>query len=64
MSDVRLAAAQRDEIAAAELNAEIARVRETDTASFDAFFAAHPEVQQLTAVVEAGNVADAQAEQG
>lgn len=54
LSDERLAAAQRDEGAAIELNSEIAHLREHHTDCFDAFFAAHPETEQLIAVIDAG----------
>jgi len=59
MSDERLAAAQRDESAARELNAGIARLRKADPESFDAFFAAHPETDRLIAVIDTGNNARA-----
>ncbi|MGH2869450.1 MAG: hypothetical protein ACRDNK_18045 [Solirubrobacteraceae bacterium] len=53
LSDERLAAAQIDESSAIALNSEIARCRERHTESFDAFFAAHPETEQLIAVIDA-----------
>jgi hypothetical protein len=53
LSDERLAAAQLDENAAIALNAEIARLREDHTESFDAFFRAHPETERLISVIEA-----------
>ena len=62
LTDERLAAAQLDEDAAKELNAEITRLREHHTESFDAFFAAHPEAEQLISVIEAYR--DSQPEDG
>ena len=53
LSDERLAAAQLDENAAIALNSEIARQREHNTDSFNAFFAAHPEAEHLISVIEA-----------
>jgi hypothetical protein len=52
LSDERLAAAQRDERAARDLNADIAALRERHMDAFDAFFAAHPETQRLIAVID------------
>jgi hypothetical protein len=51
LTDQRLAAAQLDAGAATALNSEIAQVRRTNIASFDAFFAAHPEVARWQAVL-------------
>lgn len=53
LSDERLAAAQLDENAAIALNADIARLREQHTDSFNAFFAAHPEAEHLISVIDA-----------
>lgn len=47
MSDERLAEAQRDGQAAAALRAQIAEVRKDHVSDFDAFFAGHPETDQL-----------------
>jgi hypothetical protein len=52
LSDERLAAAQLDESAAIALNSEIAQLREQHTECFDAFFATHPETEQLIAVID------------
>lgn len=53
MNDDRLAAAIHDRDAAADLHAEIRRLRERNRKQFDAFFAAHPEADELTAALEA-----------
>ena len=53
MNDARLAASIDDRDAAAELHAEIQRLREQNRMQFDAFFAAHPEADELTAAFEA-----------
>ena len=52
LTDERLAAAQVDEHAASELKAEIARLREQNIDGFNAFFAAHPEVDELISVID------------
>jgi hypothetical protein len=52
LTDQRLAAAaQLDAGAATALNSEIAQLRRTNIASFDAFFAAHPEAARWQAVL-------------
>jgi hypothetical protein len=48
----RLAAAQQDAGEGERLRAEIARVREEHLAAVDAFFAAHPEANELLALIE------------
>jgi hypothetical protein len=57
LTDERLATAQLDENAAIELNSEIARLREHNTDSFNAFFAAHPEAEDLISVIDANREA-------
>jgi hypothetical protein len=55
LSDRRLAEAQRDKDAADAVNSEIAGLRRENVAAFDEFFAAHPEVNHLIAVIEASD---------
>jgi len=53
MNDDRLAAAIHDSDAAAALRAEIRRLRAENPAKFDAFFAAHPEADELITAFDA-----------
>ena len=53
MTDDRLAAAIHDSDAAAALHVEISRLREDKPEQFDAFFAAHPEANELIAAFQA-----------
>jgi hypothetical protein len=52
LSTGRLAAAQQDAGGGERLRAEIARVREEHRAAVDAFFAAHPEANELLPLME------------
>lgn len=53
MTDDRLAAAIHDSDAAVALQVEISQVREENSEQFDAFFAAHPEANELIATFQA-----------
>lgn len=53
LNDNRLAAAIHDSDAAASLRAEILRLRQENPAQFDAFFAAHPEANELLTALDA-----------
>jgi len=52
----RLAVAQQDAGEGERLQAEIARVREEHRAAVDAFFAAHPEANELLALIESSDM--------
>ncbi len=52
LSDERLAASQLDEKAAASLRADIKALRDKDPEPFDAFFAKHPESEQLITTLD------------
>lgn len=52
LSDQRLATAARVSDAATDLNAEIARVRESNAKDLDGFFAVRSRVDQLVATLQ------------